>query len=106
MQATNNLDIQKQELQKLIQELVQLYEASKVEYNQTKQSEASHLLAFTIAQKKYDKGLISTLNLYQSKNLYSNAQNENLQVKLKLKVQRKTLDFYNGLPVFNINVTN
>ncbi len=106
MQAANNLDIQKQELQKLIQELVQSYEASKVEYNQTKQSEASHLLAFTIAQKKYDKGLISALYLYQSKNLYNNAQNENLQVKLKLKVQKKTLDFYNGLPVFNIKTTN
>jgi outer membrane protein TolC len=106
MQAANNLDIQKQELQKLIQELVQSYEATKAEYKQTKQSEASRLLAFTIAQKKYDKGLISTLYLYQSKNLYANAQNENLQVKLKLKVQTKTLDFYNGLPVFNIKTTN
>lgn len=106
MQATNNLDIQKQELQKLIQELVQSYEATKVEYKQTKQSEASRLLAFTIAQKKYDKGLISTLYLYQSKNLYANAQNENLQVKLKLKIQEKTLDFYMGLPVFNINTSN
>ncbi len=106
MQETNNLDIQKQVLQKLIQELVQSYEATKVEYMQTKQSEASRLLAFTIAQKKYDKGLISTLYLYQSKNLYANAQNENLQVKLKLKIQEKTLDFYNGLPVFNIKTTN
>jgi len=106
LQATNNLDIQKQELYKTIQELVQSYEASKVEYEQTKQSEASHLLAFTIAQKKYDKGLISTLNLYQSKSGYTKSQNENLQVFLKLKVQKKTLDFYNGLPIFNINTTN
>jgi len=106
LQATNNLDIQKQELYKAIQELVQSYEASKVEYEQTKQSEASHLLAFTIAQKKYDKGLISTLNLYQSKSGYTKAQNENLQVFLKLKVQKKTIDFYNGLQIFNINSTN
>lgn len=105
MQEANNLDIQKQELNKMIQELVQNYEATKVEFEQTKQSEASHLLAFNIAQKKYDKGLISALDLYQSKNLYTNAQNENLQVKLKLKVQEKTLDFYMGLPVFNINTT-
>lgn len=106
MQETNNLNIQKQELNKLIQELVQNYKASKVEFEQTKQSEASRLLAFTIAQKKYEKGLISALELYQSKNLYTNAQNENLQIKLQLKVQEKTLDFYMGLPVFNINTTH
>ncbi|MGV8947658.1 MAG: TolC family protein [Lutibacter sp.] len=105
MQETNNLDIQKQELNKLIQELVQNFEATKIEFEQTKQSEAARLLTFNIAQKKYEKGLISALELYQSKNLYTNAQNENLQIKLQLKVQEKTLDFYMGLPVFNINTT-
>lgn len=106
LQATNNLDIQRQELNKTIQELVQAYRAAQVEYEQTKQSEASRLLAFKIAQKKYDKGMISAIELYQSKNLYANSQNENLQVKLKLKVQKRTLDFYVGLPVFNIKDTN
>ena len=106
LKETNNLDIQKQELNKLIQELVQTYYATQVEYEQTTQSEESRLLTFNIAQKKYDKGLISTLDLFQSKNLYTKSQSENLQVKLKLKVQRKTLDFYRGLPVFNINTTN
>jgi outer membrane protein TolC len=60
------------------------------------------LLYFEIAQKKYDKGLISTIDLFQTKNFYTVAQNENLQLRLKLKVQKKTLDFYLGLPVFNI----
>lgn len=106
LQTTNNLNIQKQELNKAIQELVQSYEATIVESEQTKQNEASRLLAFNIAQKKSEKGLISALELYQSKNLYAKTQNENLQVKLKLKVQKKTLDFYMGLPVFNINETN
>lgn len=106
LQAKNNLNIQKQELHQLIQELVQNYEASKMEYNQTKKSEESHLLSFKIAQKKYDKGMISLLELYQAKNLYANSQNKNLQAKLKMKVQKKTLDFYNGLPVFNINNAN
>jgi len=106
IQADNNLNIQKQELNKIIQELIQAYEASRSEYEQTKQSEASRLLAFEIAQKKYDKGLISALDLYQSKNFYASSQNENLQIKLKLKVQKKTLDFYMGLPIFNIDQTN
>jgi len=106
MQETNNLDIQKQELHKLIQELVQNFEATKIEFEQTKQSEVARLLTFNIAQKKYEKGLISALELYQSKNLYTKAQNENLQIKLQLKVQGKTLDFYMGLPVFNLNISN
>ena len=100
--ATNNLNIQKQTLNKVIQELVQGYESSVEEYEQTKQSEVALLLAFQIAQKKYEKGLISAVALYQSKNLYANAQNVNLQMKLKLMVQKKTLNFYMGLPVFNI----
>jgi outer membrane protein len=106
LQATNNLNIQKQELQKLIQELVQSYEATLVEFEQTKQNEKARLLAFNIAQKKHEKGLISAIELYQSKNLYAKTQSENLQVKLKLKVQKKTLDFYKGLPVFNIKIIN
>lgn len=106
LRATNNLEIQKQELNKIIQELLQNYDASASEYEQTTQNEASRLLVFTIAQKRYDKGLISAVELYQSKNLYAKAQNENLQMKLKLKVQKKTLEFYMGLPVFNINKAN
>jgi hypothetical protein len=50
--------------------------------------------------------MISLLELYQAKNLYANSQNKNLQAKLKMRVQKKTLDFYNGLPVFNINNAN
>ena len=106
LQTANNLDIQKQELNKLIQELVQSYEATKVEYEQTKKNEAFRSLSFDISQKRYSKGLISLLDLYQSKNRYAKAQNENLQVKLKLEVQKKTIDFYMGLPVFNINTIN
>ncbi len=105
LQADNSLNIQKQELNKVIQELVLAYNTTKTEFEQTQQSEASRLLSFQISQKKYDNGLISALELFQAKNFYVNAQNENLRVISKLKVQKKTLDFYKGLPVFNINNT-
>jgi outer membrane protein TolC len=105
LEESNTLEIQKQELNKMIQELVQAFEATKIEFDQTKKGEESRLLAFSIAQKKYEKGMISTIDLYQSKNYYTNAQNETLQLQLKLEVQRKTLDFYLGLPVFNINTS-
>lgn len=99
--ANNNLNIQKQELYKLIQELVQTQKAMKKEVEQSLQKMKAQELTYVIAQKKYEKGMISGLELYQSKNLYANSQNENLQVRLRLKVNISTLDFYKGLPVFN-----
>jgi len=99
--ANNNLDIQKQELYKLIQELVQGQKAMGKESEQSTQKMKAQELTFAIAQKKYEKGMISGLELYQAKNLYTQSQNENLQVRLRLKVNKSTLDFYNGLPVFN-----
>ncbi|MET2985347.1 TolC family protein [Aureibaculum conchae] len=100
--ANNSLDIQKQELYKLIQQLVQDQKSFSVEVEQSTKKMKAQELSFSIAQKKYEKGMISSIELYQAKNLYTKAQNENLQVKLQLKVTEKTLDFYKGLPVFNL----
>ena len=101
----NNLNIQKQELNNLIQQLVQEYDASQAELVLTELNEEARELSFNTAQKRYDKGLISAIELFQAKNLYSAAQNQNLQVQLRLEVQKKTLEFYQGIPVFNINST-
>ncbi len=103
MRAQNNLEVQEQLLYQTIQQLVQQYEALLVEYEQSNQKMKAQQLAFTIAQKRYEKGLINALELFTSKNLLANAQNENLQVRLRTEVNKSTLDFYRGLPVFNIN---
>lgn len=103
--ADNNLELQKQALNRLIQELVQGYHATQKELAQATKNEKSRFAAFSIAQKRFDKGLINAIELFQSKNLYEIAQNENLQIKLKMKVQKKTIDFYRGLPVFTIKKT-
>ncbi|MEW7279611.1 TolC family protein [Aquimarina sp. 2201CG1-2-11] len=103
MRADNALAVQKQQMYQLIQQLVQESNALKSEYQQSSQRMEAQVLTFDIAQKKYEKGLISTIELNQSKNLLANARNENLQVQLRLMVNKSTLDFYKGLPVFNIN---
>ena len=103
MRAQNNLEVQEQLLYQTIQQLVQQYEALLVEYEQSNQKMKAQQLAFTIAQKRYEKGLINALELFTAKNLLANAQNENLQVRLRSEVNKSTLDFYRGLPVFNIN---
>jgi outer membrane protein len=103
LRAQNNLDIQEQELFQTIQSLVQEYNAQQVEFEQSTQSMEAQNLAFTIAQKRYERGLINALELFTAKNLFANAQNQNLQARLRLEISKSTLDFYRGLPVFKIN---
>ena len=86
-----------------IQQLVQDYNSLLVELVQSNQKMEAQNLAFTIAQKRYEKGMINALELFTAKNLFASAQNENLQVKLRSEINKSTLDFYRGLPVFNIN---
>ncbi len=101
--ARNNAKIQEQELYQLIQQLVQEYNALSTEVLQTEKRGKAQELAFSIAQKRYEKGLVNAIELGRAKNLFATAQNEHLQVRLRLKVNKSTLDFYNNLPVFNIN---
>ena len=102
LRAENNLNLERQQLYQQIQQLVQNHESFQVEYEQSSKKVKSQRLAFTIAQKRYEKGLINALDLSQAQNLFATAQNENLDVRLRLIVNEKTLDFYRGLPVFDI----
>jgi len=103
--AKNNLELQEQELYNIIQQLLQDYTALSAEFTQSNSQLQSQQMAFTIAQKKYEKGLISALDLFTAKNIFAVSQNKNLQVATRLKINKSTLDFYRGLPVFNINNT-
>lgn len=103
LRAENNLKVQEQVLFQTIQQLVQEYNSLLVEIDQSDQNMQAQRLAFTIAQKRYEKGMINGIELFTAKNLFANAQNANLQVRLRSEVNKSTLDFYRGLPVFNIN---
>ncbi len=102
----NNLKIQEQEIFKAIQQLVQENEALKVEHLLSEKQIMAQGQAFEVAQKKYEKGLFTFMELGLAKSMYATAQNKNLQVKLLLQINRNTLSFYQGLPVFNINSIN
>lgn len=103
LRAENDLKIQEQELYKTIQTLVQEHKALQIEYEQSNKNVESQRLAFKVAQKRYENGLINAIELYTVKNLFASAQNENLQVLLQSKINNSMLDFYRGLPVFNID---
>ncbi len=99
--AENNLELKKQELYKIIQQLVQEHNALKTELGQSISKVESQRLAFAVIQKKYEKEMISTVELYQAKSFFITSQNEKLEVEIRLKVNESTLAFYYGLPVFN-----
>lgn len=101
--AKNTAKVTEQELYQIIQQLVQEHDALVAETAQTEKSVTSQGLAFNIAQKRYERGMINAIELGQAKTLYATAQNQNLQAQLRLRVNISTLDFYKGLPIFNIN---
>ena len=101
--AKNTAKITEQELYQIIQQLVQEHDALLVETEQTTKAKESQRLAFEIAQKRYERGMINAIELGQAKTLFATAQNQNLQAQLRLRVNKSTLDFYRGLPIFNIN---
>jgi len=103
LRAENNLKVQEQVLFQTIQQLVQEYNSLQVEIDQSNQNMEAQRLAFNIAQKRYEKGMINGIELFTAKNLFANAQNLYLQVRLRSEINKSTLDFYNGIPVFNIN---
>lgn len=103
MRQENNLEVQEQVLFQTIQQLVQEHNSLLVEMEQSRQNMEAQRLSFTIAQKRYEKGMINAIELFTAKNLFASAQNENLQVRLRSEINKSTLDFYKGLPVFNIN---
>lgn len=102
LRAENNFEIQKQAVYNDIQQLVVESKALQNEYAQSLQKVKAQELTFVIAQRRYDKGLISILELTTAKNLFSAAQNENLEVGLRLEVNKSTIDFYRGVSLFNI----
>ncbi|WP_273568262.1 TolC family protein [Maribacter halichondriae] len=103
LRQENNLELQEQVLFQTIQQLVQEYNSLLVELEQSGQNMEAQRMAFTIAQKRYEKGMVNGIELFTAKNLFASAQNENLQVRLRSEVNKTTLDFYSGLPIFNIN---
>ncbi|WP_339925270.1 TolC family protein [uncultured Cyclobacterium sp.] len=100
--AENSLEIQKQSVYNDIQQLVVENKALQNEYAQSHQKVKAQELTFLIAQRRYEKGLISILELTTAKNLFSVAQNENLEVGLRQEVNNSTIDFYRGVALFNI----
>ena len=89
---------------KEIQKLIQKNKALLAEKELNAKKIQSKELAFKIAQKKYKRNLITLYEMQSASNAYTKAKLEKLQINIQLRIQKKTLDFYNG--VFTLPVSN
>lgn len=104
-QATISLQQEKQNVYKTIQLVLQKNTALRAENELQQHNVKAKEMAYTISLKKYQKGLLNLYELQQSKNRFSEAQATLLRIHIQLRIQKKTIDFYNGIPVFNINTS-
>jgi outer membrane protein TolC len=102
-ESVNQLQQQKLNLYKEIQTALQKSEALFAEKEANGHNLEAKEMAYTIAKKKYEKGLINIYDLQQVKNVWTMAKIEQVRVAIQLKIQQKTIDFYNGNPVFEVN---
>ena len=78
-------------------------ESYSAEYNQLIKQVDFAQVAYEVSGKKMEQGLISVIELYSSKNNLGQAKSDLLRTKLQYTIKNKTIDFYMGKPVFEIN---
>jgi outer membrane protein len=104
--ARNNLRIAEQnhgealrQIQREIEQAVMDVEGSAKEYAQAIRKTAATGEAHRANQRKFEEGLISALELQNSTNLLLQARVEELNVRLRYRIQCRLLDFYKGIPL-------
>lgn len=94
--AKAKLESERQKLYFEMAETLNELEASEKEYLQYEKQKEADLLVYRTAEKKFEQGLISVIDLYVLKNRYANSKSQVLQARLQLEIKRKSLDFYMG----------
>ncbi|RIJ48246.1 TolC family protein [Maribellus luteus] len=100
LQAQTELEKTSQELLNEITQNSQELESFMAEYNQLVKQVDFAQVAYNAAEKKLDQGLISIIELYDSKNILAQAKSDLLRTKLQYTIKQKTIDVYLGKPVF------
>jgi outer membrane protein len=66
------------------------------ELEQIKRRREADELAYQAAEKKFDQGLISTVEYFTAKNRLATTQSQSTQVRLKWEVKKRTNEFFQG----------
>ena len=106
LQAETELEQKSQELLNEISQNYQELESYLAEYEQLVKQVDYAQVAYEAAEKKLAQGLISIIELYDSKNILAQAKSDLLRTKLQYIIKKKTIDYYLGKPVFEISSIN
>ncbi|HRX31611.1 MAG TPA: TolC family protein [Tenuifilaceae bacterium] len=96
-QNKNAYDKAKQNLQFEILENVNALIAASKEFEQLKEQQKADEMAFDAAQKKYNKGMLSVVDLFSAKNRLGLTEANLLKARLTLEVRKRNIDFYKGV---------
>ena len=103
LQAETEFEKTSQELFNEINQDYQELESYLAEYEQLVKQVDYAQIAYEAAEKKLTQGLISVIEFYDSKNILAEAKSDLLRTKLQYTIKNRTIDFYLGKPVFEIN---
>jgi outer membrane protein TolC len=106
LQAETEFEKTSQQLYNEINQDYQDVESYLAEYKQLVKQVDFAEVAYKAAEKKLAQGLISVIELYDSKNILAQAKSDLLRTKLFYTIKRKTIDIYLGEPVFKVFSSN
>ena len=93
-QMENRLKTQLNELEYEISEELLNWRAAISEQKMALKKVKSQEAAFLTAQNKWEEGLISIMDFYESRNRLAQARGEALRTKLQLFIKERTIQFY------------
>lgn len=94
--ATEQYEAQKEELQKLVQQAVQDREGYLKESIQMERKVASDSLAYHVTRRKYEEGLMTSLDVQNNAATLLESQTGLLQSKLTYLMKCRLVDYYKG----------
>lgn len=97
--AQYQFDLTKQVLYKEIQQAYADAMAALQNYNSAEEAVKSNKEAFSYTEKKFNVGLVNSLEYNQAKNDLTKAQSDLLRAKYQYIFQVKILDFYRGVTI-------
>lgn len=95
-QTQNNYDQQRQQLYYEVANNVREIKALRAKYAQTQKKLSANEMAYEVALKKYDEGLINIIELLTVKEQLANSKSELLLAGIQYEIKSKMMEFYKG----------
>lgn len=95
-EAQNNYDQQRQQLYYEVANNVREIKALRAKFKQTQKKLSANEMAYEVALKKYDEGLINIIELLTVKEQLANSKSELLLAGIQYEIKSKMMEFYKG----------